>query len=205
MLYLLQLSLESEAGFERVAELFRATPVKLVVWLILTGLLYHLIAGIKHLLMDWGSVKAEKGSARRASYPDTRPCCGSFVLGDDMVTNATSFSRSGLSDWIIQRFSAVILAAYTLFILAVLIATPELDYETWRAVLSKNSVRLFSIISLFALCGHTWVGMWTVGTDYLTGRQLGGKGTFIRLIYQSFCVLLIAVYLLWGIQIFWGS
>ena len=122
-----------------------------------------------------------------------------------MVTNATSFSRSGLSDWIIQRFSAVILAAYTLFILAVLGATPELDYESWRAVFSKNPVRLFSIISLFALCGHTWVGMWTVGTDYLTDRQLGGKGTFIRLIYQSFCVLLIAVYLLWGIQIFWGS
>ena len=122
-----------------------------------------------------------------------------------MVTNATSFSRSGLSDWIIQRFSAVILAAYTLFILGVLWATPELDYESWRAVFSQNSVRLFSIISLFALCGHTWVGMWTVGTDYLTGRQLGNKGTFIRLIYQSFCVLLIAVYLLWGIQIFWGS
>ena len=122
-----------------------------------------------------------------------------------MVTNATNFSRSGLSDWIIQRFSAVILAAYTLFLLAVLISMPELNYESWREVFSKNSVRLFSVISLLALCGHTWVGMWTVGTDYLTDRQLGGKGTFIRLIYQSFCVLLIAVYLLWGIQIFWGS
>ena len=122
-----------------------------------------------------------------------------------MVTNATNFSRSGLSDWIIQRFSAVILAAYTLFILAVLVSMPELNYESWREVFSKNSVRLFSVIALLALCGHTWVGMWTVGTDYLTDRQLGGKGTFVRLIYQSFCVLLIAVYLLWGIQIFWGS
>ena len=122
-----------------------------------------------------------------------------------MVTNATNFSRSGLSDWIIQRFSAVILAAYTLFILAVLVSMPELNYESWREVFSKNSVRLFSVIALLALGGHTWVGMWTVGTDYLTDRQFGGKGTFIRLIYQSFCVLLIAVYLLWGIQIFWGS
>ena len=122
-----------------------------------------------------------------------------------MVTNATNFSRSGLSDWIIQRFSAVILAAYTLFIIAVLVSMPEFNYESWREVFSKNSVRLFSVISLFALCGHTWVGMWTVGTDYLTDRQLGGKGTFIRLIYQSFCVLLIAVYLLWGVHIFWGS
>ena len=122
-----------------------------------------------------------------------------------MVTNATNFSQSGLSDWIIQRFSAVILAAYTFFIIAVLVSMPELNYESWREVFSKNSVRLFSVIALLALGGHTWVGMWTVGTDYLTDRQLGGKGTFIRLIYQSFCVLLIAVYLLWGIQIFWGS
>ena len=66
VLYLLQLSLESEAGFERVAGLFRATPVKLVVWLILTGLLYHLIAGIKHLLMDWGIGESREGALRGA-------------------------------------------------------------------------------------------------------------------------------------------
>jgi len=66
VLYLLQLSLESEAGFERVTELFRATPVKLVVWLILTGLLYHLIAGIKHLLMDWGLGESREGALRGA-------------------------------------------------------------------------------------------------------------------------------------------
>ncbi len=66
VLYLLQLSLESEAGFERVTELFLATPVKLVVWLILTGLLYHLIAGIKHLLMDWGLGESREGAMRGA-------------------------------------------------------------------------------------------------------------------------------------------
>ena len=66
VLYLLQLSLESEAGFERVTELFRATPVKLVVWLLLTGLLYHLRAGIKHLLMDWGLGESREGALRGA-------------------------------------------------------------------------------------------------------------------------------------------
>lgn len=66
VLYLLQLSLESEAGFERVTELFRATPVKLMVWLILAGLLYHLIAGIKHLLMDWGFGESREGALRGA-------------------------------------------------------------------------------------------------------------------------------------------
>lgn len=122
-----------------------------------------------------------------------------------MVTSATSLSRSGLSDWIIQRFSAIILAAYTLCILASFLATPEMGYEEWRAIFDSNLMRLFSIITLFALCGHAWIGMWTVGTDYLTERQLGGGATVIRLVYQAICVLLIAVYLLWGIQIFWGS
>ena len=66
VLYFLQLSLESEAGFERVLELFRATPVKLTILLILAGLLYHLIAGIKHLLMDWGLGESREGALRGA-------------------------------------------------------------------------------------------------------------------------------------------
>ena len=49
LLYFLDLSLRSEAGFQRVAEL-----AKFVTWVVLAGLLYHLVAGIKHLIMDFG-------------------------------------------------------------------------------------------------------------------------------------------------------
>ena len=66
VLYFLQLSLESEAGFERVLELLGAIPVKLTIWLILAGLLYHLIAGITHLLMDWGLGESREGALRGA-------------------------------------------------------------------------------------------------------------------------------------------
>ena len=66
ILYFFQLSLESEAGFERVLELLRATPFKVMIWLILAGLLYHLIAGIKHLLMDWGLGESREGALRGA-------------------------------------------------------------------------------------------------------------------------------------------
>ncbi len=66
VLYFLQLSLESEAGFERVLELLRATPVRRAIWLILAGLLYHLIAGITHLLMDWGLGESREGALRGA-------------------------------------------------------------------------------------------------------------------------------------------
>lgn len=122
-----------------------------------------------------------------------------------MVTNATNLSRSGLSDWIIQRFSAVILGAYTLCLLGSFLVHPDMDYNQWHSIFESNVFRLFSLITLASLCGHAWIGMWTIGTDYLTAAHLGKGATTIRLLYQAICVLLIVVYLLWGIQIFWGS
>ncbi len=49
MLYLLELSLQSESGFALVLELLDNVIVKFAAWAVLSGLLYHLIAGIKHL------------------------------------------------------------------------------------------------------------------------------------------------------------
>ncbi len=54
LLYLLQMSLSSEAGFASTQELLEGNFVKFVLWFIISGLLYHLIAGVKHLIMDWG-------------------------------------------------------------------------------------------------------------------------------------------------------
>ncbi|MDP0563111.1 MAG: succinate dehydrogenase, cytochrome b556 subunit [Candidatus Endonucleobacter sp. (ex Gigantidas childressi)] len=51
-LYGLHLSLVSAESFESLKELCSSTPVKLVVWIILSALIYHFVAGIKHLLMD---------------------------------------------------------------------------------------------------------------------------------------------------------
>jgi len=67
LLYLLDLSLESEAGFALVLELLNNVVVKLIVWAILAGLLYHLIAGIKHLIMDLGIGETMKGGVIGAS------------------------------------------------------------------------------------------------------------------------------------------
>jgi len=59
LLYLLQLSLSSEQGFSEAVTIMDGTLMKIVLWAITTGLFYHLIAGVKHLLMDlgWGETK----------------------------------------------------------------------------------------------------------------------------------------------------
>jgi len=55
LLYILDLSLESEATFEQVSTLSSDSFFCfLVVWAILGATLYHMVAGIKHLFMDAG-------------------------------------------------------------------------------------------------------------------------------------------------------
>jgi succinate dehydrogenase / fumarate reductase membrane anchor subunit len=52
---------------------------------------------------------------------------------------------------------------------------------------------------------HGWIGMWTISTDYLTSRLMGSKATLIRVVFQLGCVLLTLLYLVWGVEILWGS
>ena len=54
MLYGLDLSLSGEEGYGHVSELLSGFFAKLIIWGILSALLYHLVAGTKHLLMDMG-------------------------------------------------------------------------------------------------------------------------------------------------------
>jgi len=121
-----------------------------------------------------------------------------------MVTNVSSFGRSGLFDWVIQRLTAVILAAYTLYVLAFLVTNPDLDYQQWQALFSSFGMRFFSLLTLLAILAHGWIGMWAISTDYLTTRLMGPKATALRILFQIVSVLLTLLYLVWGIEILWG-
>lgn len=54
LLWALGTSLSSESGFESVKEVFSSPLVKLIMWASLAALAYHLVAGIRHLIMDAG-------------------------------------------------------------------------------------------------------------------------------------------------------
>jgi succinate dehydrogenase / fumarate reductase cytochrome b subunit len=66
LLWLLSSSLQSERGFTDVQNWLTAPLVKVVVWGILAGLLYHLIAGVKHLIMDMGIGETLEGAKTSA-------------------------------------------------------------------------------------------------------------------------------------------
>jgi succinate dehydrogenase / fumarate reductase cytochrome b subunit len=54
LLWLLDESLASEEGFNAVKTLADSFLCKLLVWAVLSMLIYHTVVGVKHLIMDMG-------------------------------------------------------------------------------------------------------------------------------------------------------
>ncbi|MGM9454703.1 succinate dehydrogenase, cytochrome b556 subunit [Legionella bozemanae] len=62
LLWMLDSATGTTDGFERVQTLLTNLPAKLLLWLFLVALWYHLIAGIRHLLMDIGMGESLKSA-----------------------------------------------------------------------------------------------------------------------------------------------
>lgn len=67
LLWLLGLSLSSEDGFVQAATIMSGFIAKFILWGILTALAYHVCAGIRHLLMDFGYLDETFASGRRSA------------------------------------------------------------------------------------------------------------------------------------------
>jgi len=122
-----------------------------------------------------------------------------------MVTQVTSFSRNGVGDWYLQRMSSIIIAIYTVLLVGIIVMTPEWSFERWAGLFDSTLMKIATLLMILATCVHAWIGMWTIGTDYLRARSMGPIGDTLRSAYQLICVLAILSYLIWGIQILWGN
>lgn len=121
-----------------------------------------------------------------------------------MVTQVTSFGRSGVSDWLIQRFTAVILLAYFVFIVGFLVCNPSVSFNEWKALFDTTWMAAFTSATLLAVVAHAWIGLWSVSTDYMTTRLMGTKGTILRIAFQAGYSSILFYYLVWGFKILWG-
>ncbi|MGF1699087.1 succinate dehydrogenase cytochrome b556 subunit [Photobacterium makurazakiensis] len=54
LLWLLSISLSSPEGFASAASIVNSFFAKFVLWGILTALFYHIVVGVRHLIMDMG-------------------------------------------------------------------------------------------------------------------------------------------------------
>jgi len=122
-----------------------------------------------------------------------------------MITQVTSFSRNGMSDWIIQRVTAVILATYTVALLGIVLIQGDMSHAAWQTLFSQTWMQIFTLLAVLSTAAHGWIGMWTIGTDYIREHYFGAGADGIRLVYQVGCVLLLMVYVIWTVKILWGN
>jgi succinate dehydrogenase / fumarate reductase membrane anchor subunit len=120
-----------------------------------------------------------------------------------VVTNVTSFGRSGLSDFVIQRVSAVVIALYALYLIAFFLFHPTVSHDDLVAFFGGLPMKIFSTLTVLATAAHAWIGMWTIGTDYIREHYFGANAIVFRIVYQFGCLFVLFVYVLWGLQIFW--
>ena len=114
--------------------------------------------------------------------------------------------KSGRLTWYLQRYSAIYFITFLVY----------LEYIFWTTGITfqfLNSSNLFKAsLSIFILlaCVHAYIGLWTVGTDYLTKRTLGfissslsTSADTLRKIYEVIFTLLGASIAILYISIIW--
>ena len=103
----------------------------------------------------------------------------------------------GLSEWLLQRLTAVIMALYTLGLVVCLAAGAPGTYAEWKGLFAGTFARLATMLFFAALLYHAWVGMRDILMDYV-------KATGLRLALQFAVVVALLLYLIWSASILWS-
>ena len=114
-----------------------------------------------------------------------------------MVNNAATFGRSGVHDFLLLRGSAIVLAAYTLFIACFFITTSEVTYAVWQGFFSNLGTKIFTLLAIIAVLIHAWIGIWQVLSDYV-------KPAFLRGVLQLVFSVTLLAYFATGVLTLWG-
>lgn len=103
----------------------------------------------------------------------------------------------GLGDWLLQRLTAALMAAYTLVGFALVCWKAPGSYADWKAMFSGGFVRVCTMVFMAALLYHAWVGMRDILMDYV-------KPALLRLALEGAVGVVLLGYLVWSASILWG-
>jgi succinate dehydrogenase / fumarate reductase, membrane anchor subunit len=114
-----------------------------------------------------------------------------------VVKRIITGAHYGLRDWLIQRVTAVVMAAFILLLAAMLLISPPHDYASWKAIFGNRWMRIASFLFLVSLYWHAWIGMRNILMDYV-------HATGIRLTLQILVILSLLFYTIWSVEILWS-
>ena len=102
----------------------------------------------------------------------------------------------GTGSWLAQRITALVIAVYSVIVLAVLFAGRPLTHPVLKDLFSQGWMRVATLLFMVSLAWHAWVGVRDILMDYI-------KPDGLRLTLQVVTILLLAAYLGWTVQVLW--
>jgi len=102
----------------------------------------------------------------------------------------------GLRDWLSQRFTAVVMALFTIAVIAQLLWGGPIDYYKWSAIFSRQWMKVLTFVTIVSLLWHVWVGMRDIWMDYI--KPMG-----LRLGLQVLTIAWLVGCAGWAVQVLW--
>ena len=103
----------------------------------------------------------------------------------------------GSSLFYLLRLSALVMLVYTIWVLSFIFFNQPVEYNSWISFTNQILFQLSTTFVAFFFLVHTFIGLWTVGTDYFTSRTLGFVNTSLAkhadLIRSGYTILFVAL------------
>jgi succinate dehydrogenase / fumarate reductase membrane anchor subunit len=103
----------------------------------------------------------------------------------------------GMRDWLSQRVTALVMALFTVIVLAqVIFSSGPIGYDKWAGIFASQWMKVLTFAVIASLLYHVWVGMRDVWMDYI-------KPVGLRLALQVFTIVWLVGCAGWAIQVLW--
>jgi succinate dehydrogenase / fumarate reductase, membrane anchor subunit len=102
----------------------------------------------------------------------------------------------GFRDWLSQRVTAVLMAIFTLVLIAQVLFGGPMDYYKWSGIFASQWMKVLTFIVIVSLAYHVWVGMRDVWMDYV-------KPVGVRLALQVLTIAWLVGCAGWAVQVLW--
>ncbi len=103
----------------------------------------------------------------------------------------------GLRDWLVQRVTAVLMALFTIVLLAQVLFGAPLGYDRWAEIFSSQWMKSLTFSVIVAMAWHAWVGVRDIVMDYVT-RSVG-----LRLALHVLTIVWLVGCAGWAVQVLW--
>lgn len=103
----------------------------------------------------------------------------------------------GVYEWLLIRCSAMLILFYLIYFFYFFSIHTSLSYNEWCNFFSNKGTKIFSILALFAILSHAWIGMRHILEDYI-------KKKLIKKMSMCVIIAMLILYLFFGIIIIWS-